>query len=159
MELPQSPVESIGTIVDEITGAGNEIIDNNGVPLPLASQQTAEILSGDPFFADPIDPTVARVFLKDCTGWILPAGFTSGTCNSSDTPVQNAINAASSGAIIYITPGHYAENVSIYTNNLALIGLGGDAIIDQLILFANLNDTTHNVYSPLVNLFSWWQYY
>jgi len=121
--------------------------------LPLASLKTAEILSGDPFFADPIDPTIARVFLKDCTGWTLPAGFTSGTCNSSDTPVQNAINAANSGATIYITPGHYAERVSIYTNNLALIGLGGDAIIDQLMLFANLNDTTHNVYTPLVYLY------
>ncbi len=153
LENTSSTEESIKPVVDQITESGNEILDGNGNALPLASQQTADLLSGDPFFADPVDPTVARVFLKDCTGWILPAGFTSGTCTATDTPVQNAINAASSGTTIFITPGHYAETVSIYSNNLAIVGFGGDAFIDQLNLFADLNDSTHNFYSPLVHIY------
>ena len=74
-ENTSSTEESIKPVVDQITESGNEILDGNGNALPLASQQTADLLSGDPFFADPVDPTVARVFLKDCTGWILPAGI------------------------------------------------------------------------------------
>jgi hypothetical protein len=152
-ENTSNTVESFEAVVDQIAETGNEILDENGNALPMASQQTADILSGDPYFADPIDPAVARVFLKDCTGWILPAGFTSGTCTATDTPVQNAINAATSGTTIYVAPGHYAETVSIYSNNIAIIGLGGDAIVDRLNLFSDLNDSTQNFYSPLVHVF------
>lgn len=153
LENTPSMGESIELVVDQITETGNEILDGNGNTLPLASQQTADILSGDPFFADPIDPTIARVFLQDCTGWVLPAGFTSGTCTASGTPVQNAISAASPGTTIFITPGHYAETVSIYSNNLTIVGFGGDAIIDQLNLFVDLNDSTQNFYSPFVHVY------
>jgi len=153
LENTSSTEESIKPVVDQITESGNEILDGNGNALPLASQQTADILSGDPFFADRVDPTVARVFLQDCTGWVLPAGFTSGTCTVSGTPVQNAISAAIPGTTIYITPGHYAETVSIYSNNLTIVGFGGDAIIDQLNLFADLNDFTQNFYSPIVHVY------
>jgi hypothetical protein len=153
LDTTSTSSENIEQVVDQITETGNEILDGNGNALSLASQQTADILSGDPFFADPIDPTIARVFLQDCAGWTLPAGFTSGTCTASGTPVQNAITAASPGATIYITPGHYAETVSIYSNNLTIVGFGGDAIIDQLNLFADINDTSHNVYSPLIHVY------
>ncbi len=153
MNTTSTSSENIAQVVDQITETGNEILDGNGNGLSLASQQTADILSGDPFFADPIDPTIVRVFLQDCAGWTLPAGFTSGTCTASSTPVQNAITAATPGATIYITPGHYAETVSIYSNNLKIIGFGGNAIIDQLNLFADVNDSSQNVFSPLIHVY------
>ncbi len=153
LETTSPSGENIEQVVDQITETGNEILDGNGNALSLASQQTADILTGDPFFADPIDPTLARIFLKDCDGWKIPDGFASGTCTASSTPVQNAITAAAPGATIFITAGHYAETVSIYSNNLTFVGLKGDAIIDQLNLFADVNDSSHNVYSPLIHVY------
>jgi hypothetical protein len=99
--------------------------------MTMVSQQTADVLTGDLYFTDPIDPAIARIFLKGCTGWILPPGFTSGTFIATEKPVQNAIDSASSGTKIVISIGHYPETVSRFLSNLMLVGLGGEATIEQ----------------------------
>jgi hypothetical protein len=123
--------ERFDPIVNVIAESGSDVIDSGGSQMTMVSQQTADILTGDPYFADPIDPTIARIFQEDWTGWILALGFTSGTCVATEKPVQNAIDSASSRTKIFISTGHYAETVSIFTTNLTLIGLGGDATIEH----------------------------
>lgn len=151
--LASGPADVIQPIVDSLDAANAVLSDGNSDPLPLASQQTADLLAGDPFFSDPVDPTIVRAYLTDCTGWTPPAGYTSGTCTETASPVQDAVDAATSGTTIYIANGHYGETVSIATANLSLVGLGGDVTIDQLRLFADLNDSTQNVYSPYIDVY------
>ena len=158
LETPSTPPESgttdvIQPIVESLDAANAVLTDGGSDPLPMASQQTADLLAGDPFFSDPVDPSIVRAYLTDCTGWVPPAGYSSGTCFESTTPVQAAVDAAAAGTTIFIAYGHYGEAVTIATANLSLVGLGGDVTIDQIRLFTDLNNSTQNVYSPYIDVY------
>lgn len=54
--------------------------------------------------------------------------------------IQAAVNAAKSGATVYVCPGNYPEQVTISTSNLKLLGAGSTSIIDPTAGSPNATD-------------------
>ena len=72
-----------------------------------------------------------------------------GTFNASGTPIQAAVNAASSGDTICVAAGNYTENADITTPHLTLRGAGADVVT---VTASNSNDHVFYVTADYVNL-------
>ncbi len=95
--------------------------------------------------------TTAAAISCDCgdicvneTGWWRD----SGAFNASGAPIQDAVNNASSGDIICVNAGDYAENVEIATAHLTLAGEGADVVT----VTADSDDHIFEVTANYVNI-------
>src|ERR1700690_1783874 len=113
-------VEPTADVVAAIYAAGAVLLDKNGNPVPLVSQQAANALvSSDPYF----DDGAGHIVGYSSSGSCAPA-VTAGHCITSATPLQDAITAAPIGATVFVEPGVYNESPNI-TKSLTLQSTGG----------------------------------
>jgi len=99
-----------------------------------------------------VSVTTAAAISCDCgnicvdeTGWWRDGG----AFNTSTTPIQDAVNNASSGDTICVKTGNYAENVDIATVHLTLAGEGADAVN---VTAADSGDHVFKVTADYVNI-------
>ncbi len=176
---PPADVEStdpnLVEVVEALDAANIVVADENGDPLPLASQQVEDaVASSDPFFWDSVTSTWVG-YATTSTG--CPIGV---ICNVSATPFQAAVSAAPANSTIYVsgaaatvggTPTSdffYNEDVVINTSGLSFIGFNtisslgsgvltistpGYAIVKSIRLNANFGNSS-GVYANQVNLTS-----
>jgi hypothetical protein len=97
------PTETVSEVVEAMDEAGVVLADENGNPIPLATEVAAAAL----LFPDPIG----------CPPGIQPVswGGTGTGCTSSYSSIQQAIDDVNvaSGWTIYIDPGTFYENVTV----------------------------------------------
>ena len=120
-----APTESVAEAVQAMAEAGAVLVDENGQPIPLASQEAESVLSGgDPYF----DDGTGTIIGYSSTGLCPPVVD---TCNSSITPLQDAITAAPAGATVYIETGDYnTDSTIVISKALTLAGpVGGGATV------------------------------
>lgn len=140
------PTEEISEIVELMADEGLTLVDENGSPLPMASEETSQLLeNSDPFFWD---GTQWVGYTTTGTGCPLNV-----TCLSSATPFQSAVTAASALSAdtnIYVATGTYDEDVIINsTNKLSFTGFnsvtvdGANVVVND-IGFAKVNKITLN---------------
>ncbi len=72
-----------------------------------------------------------------------------GVLNGSGTPIQAAVDAASSGETICVGAGSYTENVDIATAHLTLQGEGADVVT---VTAASVSDHVFEVHQDYVNI-------
>jgi len=98
--------ESLTDVVAALNENEVHIVNENGDPVSLASQEAEDMLqSKDPFFWN---GTIWVGYTLDGTG--CPANV---QCNPSATPFQDAVAAAGAGNTVYVASGNYAEDVTI----------------------------------------------
>jgi len=113
--------QDLSDVVAVLNDADAEVLSDDGTPLPLASQEAADVLaSTDPFF---FDTTINKWvgYAQDIT--TCPANV---ICNPSAAPFQDAVTAAGIAAAgnditIYVASGDYAEDVDINYANQSLV--------------------------------------
>jgi hypothetical protein len=141
-EVPATGTSIMDT-VQAITDSGATLIDANGQPIPLVSQQAAEILSQP--MPDPIGcpPGVA----PNTGSW----GGTGAGCTRSYPSIQAAVNDSLvvNGWTIYIETGSYAEDVTI-NKNVTLTGQVGGATAQKFILNSDIGNLSNNVFAPVI---------
>ena len=112
------PTESVSDVVAALADANAVLLDADGDPIPLASQEAADALTySDPWF--------------DAGGGVIVGYSLTGTCvtgvtecNTSTTPIQDAIDdARSGGTTINVEAGTYTEQIVI-AKSLTLAGSG-----------------------------------
>jgi len=148
-----APAEEESLSVPEILEALPEgtdlvVLDEGGEPLPLATQEAAEVVAAadDPFFWD------GTQYIGYSTTGVCAAQVT--LCNTSATPLQAALDAfrdsSTATGSIYVAAGTYAANVTIdgTTGNLknltGLIGEGsGTTTLNGNVTLQNLNIGTN----------------
>jgi hypothetical protein len=148
-ETPTAAPTTLPEVLEQVPeGTEVVVINEDGTPEPLATQEAAAILAnGDPYFDNGGGVVIGYSASGTCPNPpVLPAN-----CITSTTPIQAAVNAynASSTANgpINVEAGTYAENVSIdaasgYLSNLTgLIGEGsGTTTITGSISVVNLSN-------------------
>ena len=123
--LPQvedTPVVSTTETVQAMSDADVVLVDENSQPIPLATEQAAELLTNsDPYI---IRGTTTYSFTSaDCDP------MTSGAQPCS-TPIQKAIDFSVNGETIFVEPGTYVEQLEI-TKNITLQATASGAIIQS----------------------------
>jgi len=102
----------VSEIVEILSEAEVQIVDENGEALPLASVEAVEVLEdSDPFFSRWNSTTSEWEWIgytKSGTG--CPANV---TCYQNDFPFQEAVNQAGAGNTIYVAGGEYKEAVVV----------------------------------------------
>ncbi len=102
------PTESVSDVVAALADANAVLLDADGNPIPLASQEAVEALTAlDPYI---VRAGVTHRFLTNCTGQ--PVNDTN-TCTVSSTPIQAAIDFAVAGETVLVEPGTYYGSVVI----------------------------------------------
>ena len=168
--------ESISEAVDTLAAEDLVLLDENGNPMPLGSQQAEDVLSNsDPLFWD---GSQWVGYVK--TGGTCPIGVT--ICNQVSNPFQEAVDNAPANSTIYVGgsaiaatdstnyntySGYYNEDVIINGNNLSFVGFSaitlGTGTISSLstgyayaksFTLANPFGTTSNVFGNQINLSS-----
>jgi hypothetical protein len=133
-ELPSEEATTKPDFVDVVQALSDlniVIADENGNPMPLASQQTEDaISSSDPLFWD---GSQWVGYVK--TGGSCPVGVD--VCNKVANPFQAAVDAAPANSTIYVSgsavaatdstnyntySGYYNEDVDVGGNNLSFVG-------------------------------------
>jgi hypothetical protein len=115
------PGETLTEIVEALEEADLIIVDETNEEIPLASVEAAEVLTtSDPWYETSI-PGVFDGWATDPSGCASIVYSSGGTCHTSSTPLQSAINAAPDNATIIIE-GTYNEQVEIIDKNLNLVG-------------------------------------
>jgi parallel beta-helix repeat protein len=115
-ESPASETETVAEVVEILAEADAVLITEGGEALPLVTEQAAEVIEGsDPYFFNGVE------WVGYSASGVCPAIVT--TCNTSSTPFQAAINAASSGTTIYVEAGTYTEQLVI-DHSLIIVGNG-----------------------------------
>ncbi len=142
-------VEPTSDVVAALNDAGAVLLDENGNSVPLVSQQAADALvNGDPYFNDGAGHIVGYT----TTSGTCDASVTPGFCHQTNTPLQDAISAAPSGATISIESGVYNENVVI-AKQVILTGLGAGATVNSFTLNSGADTTgSINIFAPVVNV-------
>jgi parallel beta-helix repeat protein len=141
--------EDLRDIVGVISQTDSILIDEQGNPVPLASNEALEGLQApDPWFVNSSGEVEA--YLTDCTGWTPPDGYL-GTCTVTSTPIQSAVDAAPAGSIVYVEDGVFREQVTI-NKDLTLQGAGaGKSIIQSPAgTLSNYYTLSGNKYYPIV---------
>ncbi len=118
-EAPVVEEETVADVVDALAEEDLVLFDENGNPLPLASEQTAEALSeADPWF---VNGNVAYAYFATqsaCNSWKsarVPAGKADYVCNVSTTPIQAAIDDnLSTGQTIHLSGLFTNETINIH---------------------------------------------
>ncbi|MDP1714434.1 MAG: thrombospondin type 3 repeat-containing protein [Anaerolineales bacterium] len=141
------PTESVSDVVAALAEANAVLVDADGNPIPMASQEAAEALTAlDPYI---VRAGVTHRFLTDCTGQPVDAN---NTCTVSTTPIQAAIDFAFAGETVNVEAGTYNENV-IIAKQLVLTGLGAGATTTSFTLNNGASVTgSSNIFAPLVNV-------
>ncbi len=117
-ESPAIETETVAEVVEALSEADAVLITDAGEPLPLVTEQAAEVIEGsDPYFFNGVE------WVGYSASGICPAIVT--VCNTSSTPFQAAINAASAGSTIYVEAGTYTEQLII---DHSLIIVGNDSL-------------------------------
>lgn len=130
--------ETLAEIVVALDEAEAVLVDAEGAPLALASEEAAELLANpDPWY---VDGGVTHRFLADCTGQPVDA---LNTCTVSSTPIQAAINAAPAGAEIHVEAGVFNEQLVI-DKSVSLVGSTG-AVIKAPSVLVNDADGTKSI--------------
>jgi len=114
-EEPTPPQEELAQIVETLDQNDIVLVDGQGEPVPLASEEAAEVLQGgsDPWYVAADGSVIGYSATGVCAAVVT-------TCNTSSTPLAAAIAAAPAGSTIVID-GTYAEQVTI-NKNLTLQG-------------------------------------
>ena len=121
-------VEATETVADVVEILATEeavLLDEDGNPLPLASEEAEEaIAAADPWFITGTTAVAYFATQAECDNWAVPAGYEADyECHVSDTPVQAAIDdERSEGATINLS-GTFTESVVI-TKSVTLDGAG-----------------------------------
>lgn len=137
----ETPADVLAVIAD----TDSVVTDAVGNPLPMASNEVAEVIAGS-------DPYITRSgvtyrFMTDCTGFTNSA---TEQCIETLNPVQMAVNFAEPGETINIQANTYNETVQI-NSAVVLNGIGGNAIVNAFVLLAGENVTgSTNVFAPLI---------
>lgn len=124
-ETPVEVVEDLGEIVAILAEEEIVLVDGSGEPLALATTEAEVTLAtNDPWFVDPADLTGLSViaYQESCLGWVAPAPYTGGTCIEDAKPIQSAINAAPSGAIVHLEAATTFEEMIEINKPLTLVG-------------------------------------
>ncbi len=121
-ETEESPTETLADVVQALSESEAVLVDSEGEPLALASNEAAELLTNPDPYVDRAG--VRHRFLADCTGQPIDAN---NTCTVSATPIQAAINFALAGETVVVLDGTFVENVNI---NKTLTLSGNNAGID-----------------------------
>ncbi len=101
---------NVSEIVEVLSEAQVQIVDESGEALPLASVEAVEVLANsDPFFWDGSEWVGYTVSGTGC-----PANV---TCIQNDFPFQEAVNQAGQGNMIYVASGTYDEDVVVGTGS------------------------------------------
>ncbi|NMB61301.1 MAG: hypothetical protein GYA18_03050 [Chloroflexi bacterium] len=150
---PQRSSEAVNDIVSEMNDKGYVIVGEDEEQIPLGAKEAISILSqSDPWFEDQSDRTKVIAYQSNCSGWSAPSGYSGGICNQTSTPVQDAVNAAYSGAVVYMDTGSYDETVNI-NKKVVLTSVGGSVFVNVFNLLSGADVTGSNgVYASLVNI-------
>lgn len=104
------PSDQVSTmeIIETMDETGAVLVDENGSPIPLATEEALELLTVP-------DPYIVR---GGVTYRFLPAGGCAAfpgdpNCTESATPIQSAINFSLDGETIFVDPGTYVEQLNI----------------------------------------------
>ena len=151
--------ESLAAVVAAVAEADVVLVDANEQPIPLASEESAELLSNaDPYFVSGGEK-YCYIAGGNCAS--MGCNYCNGTAGETgditSTPLQDAIFAASgktiNGDTIHVEAGDYHENVTIGIGNKDVILLGAGVVnVDAFTLSVpvnNLNSWT-NIYTDLV---------
>ena len=126
-----APVENHVDAVETLASENLMLLDENGNPISLASQQAADVLSS----SDPLFWNGTQWIGYVITGGSCPSGVD--VCNKVENPFQAAVNAAPANTTIYVGgsavaatdktkykdySGYYNEDVTIGGSNLSFIG-------------------------------------
>ncbi|PKO01166.1 MAG: hypothetical protein CVU42_01595 [Chloroflexi bacterium HGW-Chloroflexi-4] len=127
VEEETSSDSSLQDFVDVLDEANIIVADENGDPLPLASQQAENaITSSDPFFWNGSNWVGYATSVSGCPSGVI--------CNVSATPFQAAVSAAPANSTIYVggaaaviggNPNSdlfYNEDVVVNTSGLSFVG-------------------------------------
>lgn len=108
LEDPSASVEEVVEIIEVMHESGAVLADENGDPIPLASETALELLSiPDPYI---IRSGVTYRFLAVGGCAAFPADP---NCTESTTPIQAAIDFSINGETIFVDPGTYVEQLNI----------------------------------------------
>lgn len=173
----EGPKESVLEAVQALASEDLVILDENGNPMPLASQQAEDTLSSsDPLFWD---GSQWVGYVK--TGGSCPVGVD--VCNQVSNPFQAAVDNAPANTTIYVGgsaiaatdstnyntySGYYNEDVAINESNLSFVGFSSISLLGSGVVgpistgyayvksFTLLNPfgTTTNVFGNQINLSS-----
>ena len=122
-------VKSISTLV-----AVSLVVALGMVVAPLAGVVEAQI------------PCGCGDICVNTTGW----WPNNGTFNASATPIQDAVNNASSGDVICVEDGSYNENVVVNTSHLTIQSQSGTA--SCIVSASDPNNDVFNVTASYVNI-------
>jgi len=119
---------SEGSIPEVISYLNEENIvleNDSGEAIPLSSNEGVEVLSNsDPFFWN---PGTLRWEGYSVDGTSCPANV---TCFADANPFQAAVNAAPTGATLYVAQNTYDEDVVINTQNLSFVSFSSITVAD-----------------------------
>ena len=159
---------TVAETVEKLADAGAQLLDENGEPLSLASQEAADALAGDTS-----DPFYFDSGLSAWVGYTDPGGscanrVSAANCHETTTPVQDSVDGAvAAGATdIYIVTGDsktFAEDLVMdaATDGFTLMAIKnawdaeggvatGMAYLSSIFLGADVN--LMNVFAPVVNV-------
>ena len=161
--------EDLTEVVDALDAADITIVDSNGDPLAMGSEEAAEVISNsDPFFWDGAQWVGYTSLSGTCPSFVA-------VCNQVALPFTEALSVVPADTTLYVEGGstyetatNYAESVEIATSGLSFVGFSalaagagssstidpsliipGYAILQQILLKADFG-TTLGVYADKV---------
>ena len=117
--------ESISDVISYLNEENIVLENDSGEAIPLSSNEGVEVLSNsDPFFWN---PGTLRWEGYSVDGTSCPANV---TCFADANPFQAAVNAAPTGATLYVAQNTYDEDVVINTQNLSFVSFSSITVAD-----------------------------
>ncbi len=153
--IPEEQEEDLSEIVTTLAEAEAVVTNAAGEPVPLVSQEAAEILlNSDPWFIDTNGDTQAYMF--DCTGWVPDTPTPGSSCTPSTNPIQDAIDDPdSAGMAIILEFADYSANDIVISNSIIL---ALDSLSDIVVNSITLGSGSSVTYDPTAYSGSWSSY-
>ena len=124
-EEKNSPKESISEVISYLNEEKIVLENDSGEAIPLSSNEGVEVLTNsDPFFWN---SGTLRWEGYSVDGTSCPANV---TCFADANPFQAAINAAPTGATLYVAQNTYDEDVVINTQDLSFVSFSSITVAD-----------------------------